>query len=152
MGMPKKGVKQVGNDHCNAHLHTYFTLMCSSTTYHFRTYSFIGSGIILIVGESHIKVKYRCRRALQWKSPTCFTPFFSILLNAVFLKELFLILVCTLFQIIKLLILNIKRDGHARSYRLPVHGGYFKTLGKKKYTSSQQKFTKKSLVATNTAL
>ena len=45
--MPRKGLKQVGDVHRNAHLHTctYFTLMCNSTTYtvHFQTYSFIGT-------------------------------------------------------------------------------------------------------------
>ena len=30
--MPKKGLKQVGDIHCDAHLHSYFTLMCNLTT------------------------------------------------------------------------------------------------------------------------
>ena len=55
--MLKKGLKQVSYVHHNACLHPYFTLMCKSTTYHFNTYSLIGSGIILIVVEAHIKVK-----------------------------------------------------------------------------------------------
>ena len=53
----KKGLKQVGDVHCNARLHPYFTFMCNSTTYHFQTYSFIGNAIILIVVELHTKVK-----------------------------------------------------------------------------------------------
>ena len=55
----KKILKQVSDVHPNACLHPYFSLMCNSTTYHFQTYkfSFAGSGIILIVVESRIKVK-----------------------------------------------------------------------------------------------
>ena len=49
--------KQVGDVHCNAHLHPYLTLMCDPATYHFQTYSFISSEIILIIVESHMKVK-----------------------------------------------------------------------------------------------
>ena len=76
--MLKKGLKQVGDVHRNVCLHPYFTLMCNSIIYHFKTYSFIGSRVILNVVELHIKVMYGCRRALQWTSPTCFSPFFSI--------------------------------------------------------------------------
>ena len=41
-----KGLKQIGDVH-----------MCNLTTHHIQTYSFIGSGIILIGVKLHIKVK-----------------------------------------------------------------------------------------------
>ena len=87
--MLKKGLKQVGDVHCNACLHPYFTLMCNSTTYHFQTYSFIASGIILIVVESHIKVKYGCRCALRWTSQTVSGLFLVFLLNVAFSEGTF---------------------------------------------------------------
>ena len=38
----KRGLKQVGDVHRNARLHSYFILTCNSTTYHIQAYSFIG--------------------------------------------------------------------------------------------------------------
>ena len=95
----EKGLKQYGDVLRNTRLHSSFSLMCNSTTYHFQTYSLISSGIILIAVESHIKrrdVDVHCGGHHHIVSGLFRHP----CLTLSFLQERFLILVCTLIKII----------------------------------------------------
>ena len=83
--MLKKGLKQVGDVHRNARLHPYFTLMCNSTTYNVYIYSFIDSGIILIVVTTYHVQTYSfiySGSILIVLTTITFTPIVSLILGS----------------------------------------------------------------------